>query len=56
MIMLQDCPGEKSYQSHKLLTLQIRNKKRIPHCPQRHATLNDFFGLSKSNYQLRIQF
>ena len=25
--MLQDCPGEKQYQSHKLLTFQIRNKK-----------------------------
>ena len=41
MITLQDYPGEKRYRSHKLLTFQIRNKKPIPHCPQRHATLND---------------
>ena len=54
MIKLQDCPGEKCYQSHKLLTFQMRKKKRIQHYLQRHAPLNDFFGLLKSNYQLRI--
>ena len=50
MITLQDNPGEKKYQSHELLTFQIFNGKRIPLCPQRHTTLNDFFGLLKSNY------
>ena len=51
--MFQDNPGEKWYQNHKLLTFQLYNKKPIPHCPQRYATLNDFFGLQKSNYWIR---
>ena len=44
MITLQDRPGEKYYQNHKLLISQILKKKQIPHCPRRHPTLNGFPG------------